>query len=130
MIIIWSFFLSLNCPAFSSDIPSDSSTLSPAVSIADYGIKASVLDYLRNEIIDSYIEQSLLSEFEYRSLKLDVIFGAKTNSAEIEKQVMELIEKDDLHNYFDAYGESKEKVIKTRLKVRDIFHALLENNGY
>lgn len=102
------------------------SNLSPEIAINQYDFSQA----LRTLIIDSYIEGSLLSEFEYRVLKLDIIFNVRTNPAHIEQQIKQSVTKDDLLSYFSTDPAVSLKRYKVRLKVRDLFNAILEENGY
>lgn len=102
------------------------SNLSPEIAINQYDFSQA----LRALIIDSYIAGSLLSEFEYRVLKLDIIFNVRTNPAHIEQQIRQLVSKDDLLSYFSTDPAASLKRYKVRLKVRDLFNAILEENGY
>ncbi len=102
-----------------------SSTLSPQVIIN----QNSFSNPLRELVVESYISQSILSEFEYRSLKLDVIFSSRINPAEIEKELMQLISKSDLLFYFSEEDALASKRFEIRMKVRNIFQIVLEKYG-
>ncbi|MBU1044244.1 MAG: hypothetical protein KJ915_07600 [Candidatus Omnitrophica bacterium] len=105
----------------------NTSNLSPQLVIT----QSDFVNATKDSVIDSYIKKSLLSEFEYRVLKLDIIFGTRINPAEIEKELMQLISNSDLLFYFSEEAALASKKAETRLRIRDeVFHVVLKKYGF
>lgn len=100
--------------------------LSPALKLPEQVFQES----WRDIIVDFYMRSSILSEYEYRVLKLNVLFNVKINPADIERSLLNSISKEDIPYYFYEATPDKDLIRKTRLKIRNKFEMILIEYGW
>ena len=120
LVIVSAFVFSLQ-NSFAAGNTISRSSLSPALNVASYDLEQA----LRAKLVDEFAGRSILSDFEYRALKLDIFFNARIDPQKIEEEFRFALTNEMIYIYFKTNPADREE----RLKIRNIFQQILERNG-